>query len=184
MKCSEKVGKEPLKKWLNFYGDPIHRLDTGMVFRVRHYWGSIGRYWFARWEHWWDVRGGGLHSPSASSFIIGTFRWICCFTLVLSVTVHLWQCQSGRYSVHFRSILPAVEFIPIELAIVSCRKFSVPQKKYRAHWFFDNFLCLRLHSSSLTSSVLHQTFCCIIYVRLVWPYTNHSLSWLVDVALM
>jgi len=27
-----------MNKWLNFSGDPDHRLDTGIVFRFRHYW--------------------------------------------------------------------------------------------------------------------------------------------------
>ena len=37
MKFSGKVGKGPVIKWLNFGGDPDHRLDTGIVFRIRHY---------------------------------------------------------------------------------------------------------------------------------------------------
>jgi len=28
----------PINKRLNFGGDPDHRLDTGIVFRIRHYW--------------------------------------------------------------------------------------------------------------------------------------------------
>ena len=28
----------PMNKWLNFGGDPDHRLDTGIVFQIRHYW--------------------------------------------------------------------------------------------------------------------------------------------------
>jgi len=36
MKFSGKVDNGPLKKWLNFGGDPDHRLDTGI--RIRHYW--------------------------------------------------------------------------------------------------------------------------------------------------
>jgi len=38
MKFSEEVGNGPINKRLNFGGDPDHRLDTGIVFRVRHYW--------------------------------------------------------------------------------------------------------------------------------------------------
>jgi len=38
MKFSEKVGNWSMSKWLNFVGDPDHRLDTGIVFRIRHYW--------------------------------------------------------------------------------------------------------------------------------------------------
>jgi len=38
MKFSGKVRSGPVNKWLNFGGDPDHRLDTGIVLRVRHYW--------------------------------------------------------------------------------------------------------------------------------------------------
>jgi len=44
MKFSGKVGNGPMNKrlivnkQLNFGGDPDHRLDTGIVFRIRHYW--------------------------------------------------------------------------------------------------------------------------------------------------
>jgi len=38
MKFSGKVGNGPLNKRLNFSGDPDHRLDTEIVFRIRHYW--------------------------------------------------------------------------------------------------------------------------------------------------
>jgi len=27
-----------MNNWLNVIGDPDHRLDTGIVFRIRHYW--------------------------------------------------------------------------------------------------------------------------------------------------
>jgi len=27
-----------VNNWLNFSGDPDHRLNTGIVFRIRHYW--------------------------------------------------------------------------------------------------------------------------------------------------
>jgi len=37
MKFSEKAGNGPVNKSLNFGGDPDHRLDTGIVFRIRHY---------------------------------------------------------------------------------------------------------------------------------------------------
>jgi len=39
MKLLRKVGNGPLNKRLNFGGDPDHRLDTGIVFRIRHCWG-------------------------------------------------------------------------------------------------------------------------------------------------
>jgi len=38
MKFSGKVGNGPMNKWLNFSSDPDHRLDTGIVFRILHYW--------------------------------------------------------------------------------------------------------------------------------------------------
>jgi len=38
MKFAGKVGNGPMNSWLNFGGDPDHRLDTGIVFRMRHYW--------------------------------------------------------------------------------------------------------------------------------------------------
>ena len=38
MKFSGKVGNGPMNKWLNFSSDPDHRLDTGIVFRIRNYW--------------------------------------------------------------------------------------------------------------------------------------------------
>jgi len=38
MKCSRKVGSGPMNNSLNFVGVPDHRLDTGTVFRICHYW--------------------------------------------------------------------------------------------------------------------------------------------------
>ena len=38
MKFSGKVGNGIVNKWLHFGGDPDHRLDTGIVFRICHYW--------------------------------------------------------------------------------------------------------------------------------------------------
>jgi len=37
MKFSGKVDNGPMNKWLYFGGNPDHRLDTGIVFRIRHY---------------------------------------------------------------------------------------------------------------------------------------------------
>jgi len=52
---SGKVCNGLMNKLLNFGGDPDHRLDTGIVFRIRHYWeirkvvrqmaGLISRHW-------------------------------------------------------------------------------------------------------------------------------------------
>jgi len=38
MKFSGKVGNGPVNKCLNFGGDPDHRLDTGLVYQIHHYW--------------------------------------------------------------------------------------------------------------------------------------------------
>ena len=38
MKFLAKVGNEPANKWLSFGVYSDHRLDTGIVFRIRHYW--------------------------------------------------------------------------------------------------------------------------------------------------
>jgi len=51
MKFSGKIGNGPMNKQLNFGGDPDHHLDTGVVFRIRHY-----------WEIWKVVNG---HEPAA-----------------------------------------------------------------------------------------------------------------------
>ena len=37
MKDAGKVGNGSVNKWFNFGGDLDHRLDTGIVFRIRHY---------------------------------------------------------------------------------------------------------------------------------------------------
>jgi len=38
VKFSGNVGNGPVNKCLNFGGDANHRLDTGIVFRIRQYW--------------------------------------------------------------------------------------------------------------------------------------------------
>ena len=38
MKVSGKVGSGSINNWLHFGGDPHHRLDTAVVFRIRHCW--------------------------------------------------------------------------------------------------------------------------------------------------
>jgi len=76
MKFSLEVSNGPVNKRLNFGGDPYHRLDTGIVFRIRHYWeirkvvnghahtdspdGGTGKTYLGR----------GMHCPSASSLHI------------------------------------------------------------------------------------------------------------------
>jgi len=68
VKFSAKVDNEPANSWLNFGGDPDHRLDTGIVFRIRYHY-EIGN---AGLRCNYDVitslaLGGGMHCPSASS---------------------------------------------------------------------------------------------------------------------
>jgi len=38
MKFSTRVGDGPTNKLLNFGIDPVHHLDTGIVYRIRQYW--------------------------------------------------------------------------------------------------------------------------------------------------
>jgi len=38
VKFSGKVGNGPLSTRVNFGGDPDHRLDNGILLRIRHYW--------------------------------------------------------------------------------------------------------------------------------------------------
>jgi len=76
VKFSVKVGSRSVNRLLNFSGNPDHRLDTAIVFWIRHYWeirevvnghksaahtdlpdGGTGKM----------CLGGGMHCPSASS---------------------------------------------------------------------------------------------------------------------
>jgi len=75
MKFSGKVGNGPVNKWLNVGGDPDHRLDTGIVYRIRHYWEIrkvVNEHKSAAHTDSPDgtsntCLGGGMHCPSASS---------------------------------------------------------------------------------------------------------------------
>jgi len=75
MKFSGKDGNRPMNKRLNFSGDLDHRLDTGIVFRIRHYreiWKVVNSYKSAAHTDSPDgstdttCLGGGMHCPSAS----------------------------------------------------------------------------------------------------------------------
>jgi len=74
-----------MNRWLNFDGDPDHRLDTGIVFRIRQYWEirkvvnehkpaahtdspdvGTGKTWL----------GGGMHCPSAFSIYTWSTIWL------------------------------------------------------------------------------------------------------------
>jgi len=77
MKFSGKVGNGPMSKCLNFGGGPDHRLDTGIVFRIRHYWEIrkvVNEHKSAAHTDWPDggnrktYLGGGMRCPNASSF--------------------------------------------------------------------------------------------------------------------
>jgi len=76
MKFSGKVGDAPLNKRLNFGGDPDHRLDIRIIFRIRHYWeirkvinGDQSAAHTASPDGGTDKTclGGGMHCPSAYS---------------------------------------------------------------------------------------------------------------------
>jgi len=65
-----------MNKLLNFGGDPDHRLDTRIVFRIRYYWEIrkvVNGYKSAAHTDSPDggtsktCLGGGMHCPSASS---------------------------------------------------------------------------------------------------------------------
>jgi len=67
-----------MNKRLNFGGDPDHRLDTGIIFRIRHYWEIrkvVNGHKFAAHTASPDddigrtCLGGGMHCPSASSYL-------------------------------------------------------------------------------------------------------------------
>jgi len=78
MKFSGKIVDGPTNKCLNFSGDTDHRLDTGIVFRIRHYGIEIRKvvneHKFAVYTHSPDGGTGktclaaGMHFVSASSF--------------------------------------------------------------------------------------------------------------------
>ena len=81
MKFSEEVGNGPVNKRLYFGGDPGHRLDTGIVFRIHHCWEirKLLTESFVRTDSPDGVSGygdtgkmclgRGMHCPSASSFL-------------------------------------------------------------------------------------------------------------------
>jgi len=77
MKFLERVGNGAVNKGLNFGGDPDHRLDTWIVFRIRHYWEIrkvVDEHKYAAHTDSPDggtgkaCLGGGMNCASASSF--------------------------------------------------------------------------------------------------------------------
>jgi len=95
-----------MNKWLNFGGDPDYRLDTGIVFSIRHYWeceirkmvnghksaahadspdGGTGKM----------CLGGGMHCPSASSYTYALYR-VPSFYFALPAVVQLRSCKASN----------------------------------------------------------------------------------------
>jgi len=98
MKFSGKVCNGPRKKELNFGSDSGHRLDTGIVFlfRIRHYCEMrkvVNGYKSATHTNSLDggtgktCLGGGMHCPSASSYLrqAGYVIIVVCLSVCLSV---------------------------------------------------------------------------------------------------
>jgi len=101
MKVSGKVGNRPMNNCLNFGGDSDHRLNTWIVFRIRHYCEirkvvssdcaalrcRAGRA-LAGIDHHSNygvitspALGGGRHCPIASSFISISRLWVVCMQM-------------------------------------------------------------------------------------------------------
>jgi len=79
-----KVGNRPMNRWLNFGGDPDHRLDIEIVFRIRQYWETRkvvnGRKSAAHTDSpdggtGNTCLGGCMHCPNASSYYLGCLFW-------------------------------------------------------------------------------------------------------------
>jgi len=75
MKSSRNVGNGKVNKRLNFGGDPDHRLDAVIVFRIRHYWEipevvnghkSAAHTDSPDGETRKTYLGGGMHCPNVS----------------------------------------------------------------------------------------------------------------------
>ena len=82
MKFSGKVDNWPVNKWLNFGSNLDHRLDTGIVFQIRHYWEIrkvVNGHKYAAHTDSPDggtgkaCLGGGMHCPGAYSLASGLF---------------------------------------------------------------------------------------------------------------
>jgi len=109
MKFSGKVGNGSVNKWLNLTRDPDHRLDTGIVSQIRHYWEIrkvVNGYRCAAHTDSPDggtgigktCLGGGIRCPSAFSWVtvcktvrpMLSYRCLFCLSMLsvcLSVTV-------------------------------------------------------------------------------------------------
>jgi len=74
MKFSGKVGNGLVNKWLNFGDNPDHYLDTGIFFRICHYWEIrkvVNGHSFILIRQMAALvtcLGGGLHCSCASSY--------------------------------------------------------------------------------------------------------------------
>jgi len=103
----EKVANGPLNKRLNFGGDPDHRLDTGIVFRIHHYWEIPKMVNVRTFIHTDSPDGGtgktrldgGMHCSSASSYrvFIHEYRRRDARISVLSVAINVTQTCIAEY---------------------------------------------------------------------------------------
>ena len=149
MKFSGKVGNGPRNKWLNFGGHPDHRLDTGIVFRIRHYWEIrkvVNGYSFIL-----------IHQMAALAR--RTLAEICTVTvlLVLWIRCCLSFFCSRPYSIHF---LPLLSWIRLLRVFVCSKDFSAWQAWYvdSVYWpdtgRLEIFACLfRLCSQNFDGNV-------------------------------
>jgi len=103
MTFSRKVGNGQVNKCLNFDGDPDYRLDTRIVFRVRHYWEIrkvVNGYSFILIRRMAGLvrvtcLGGGMHCPSASSFYLSMSGSSTVSDFILPIVVR-W-CPDGDF---------------------------------------------------------------------------------------
>jgi len=107
MKLSGKVGSGLMNKRLNFGGDPHHRPDTGIVFRIRHYWEIrkvVNGHSFilirqmAAMVRRKTCLGGGMHCPGASSLLC----WRAITTCRRSERETRHRASTSMYSLTFR----------------------------------------------------------------------------------
>jgi len=108
VKFSAKVDNEPANSWLNFGGDPDHRLDTGIVFRIRYHY-EIGN---AGLRCNYDVitslaLGGGMHCSSASSL---------CYVCYVSLASRCLWTQLPAHSVNLIAVYLALTLLFLRLS--------------------------------------------------------------------
>jgi len=93
MKFAGKVGNGPVNKWLNFDGDPDHRLDAGIVFRIL----TIGRY--GKWLT--DINLLLILIHQMAALVRRALAEVCTvpvlFSLILSTTVSRLNSASKTF---------------------------------------------------------------------------------------